>query len=215
MSLTETDRRFVLAVDIDDVLCDTMPAFLDFTNKKFNLDIGPADYNDDWVKMWGLESAEAAEPYIEEWTKIEQLGIFAPVAGSQEAIAELSSHPKVDIVLPTSRRTALEKVTHAWTRRHYGEAAFKGIHFAGFYAPNVNGHDGTKGALYTELGANAAVDDHTKHIRAAVGVASMNLPMLYGTNSWTLRDGVPEGAIHAPQWSDVTQQVISYLDQAV
>ena len=35
----------VIAVDIDDVLSDTVPAFLAFTNKKWGLNVTAQDYN--------------------------------------------------------------------------------------------------------------------------------------------------------------------------
>lgn len=48
-----SQEKPVIAVDVDDVLCQTAQGFADFSNRMWGHALTVDDYDEDWGKVWG------------------------------------------------------------------------------------------------------------------------------------------------------------------
>lgn len=171
----------VIAVDIDDVLSDTVPAFLAFTNKKWGLNFTPQDYNEHLAVMWKTSEEEAKKRVLD----FHDSGMSASYKHDETALPVLEElSKKYTLVIVTSRRRHLEEMSRAWLETHY-PGVFSDIYFAGIWDTDVDAqtkNSMTKASICLEIGAKYLIDDQPKHCEAAaeVGIACL----LFGDYPW-------------------------------
>lgn len=196
-------REQTIAVDVDDVLAINIPAFIEFSNKKWGMKLTIEDYEENWIKTWNVDSDELIERTeiikTEFWHTLQHSGEALPV------LKELAKNYK--LVITTSRRKDFSKITKDWVDKYFG-GIFEEIHHAGIY--DVDKRDLkayeratklTKARLCREVGADYLIDDHIKHCLGvdAIGVKAL----LFGDYPWNNRTEVPDTVIRVRNWAEV------------
>ena len=92
----------LIAVDLDDVLADTVNAVVSFHNETYGTTLTREDFiSPHWEDVWGGTRAESVNKFLE-FTRSPYFTDVSPIAGSQRAIASLKkSH---ELVIVTSRQ---------------------------------------------------------------------------------------------------------------
>ena len=119
----------IIAVDIDDVLSQSSQKFVEVSNALWGHQLKPEDYNEDWSKVWGV-SVKVARNRSD---LLHANGLFGDTDSFSEALPVLRElAKKYRLVVSTSRRTSIEKLTREWLEKHF-TVIFDGVFFAGIY----------------------------------------------------------------------------------
>ncbi|MBA3733563.1 hypothetical protein H0W91_04310 [Patescibacteria group bacterium] len=196
-------NKQVIAIDIDDVLSSSATAFIEWSNVRFGTSLTHEDYHEHWAEMWKI-SLEEARKRSDEFHKSDVVSKHKLIDGAKEALEKLKN--KFTLVLITSRRMSLEKMTIDWIRTHYQDT-FNDCIFAGFYdSRDIGGLKMTKANIAKNIKADYLIDDQLKHIEAAAEVGIQGL--LFGNYKWNQKDLLHENIVRVKDW----KAVIKYFD---
>ncbi|HUC89227.1 MAG TPA: hypothetical protein VMR45_00315 [Patescibacteria group bacterium] len=196
-------RRQIIAVDIDDVLSASAEGFAVFSNKRWNHNIKPDDYLEDWAEVWQV-SADEARVRAEEFHKS---GIVSEFRHFEHAVPVLSKlDKKYDIVVVTSRRLSIKPETERWIERYFPNI-FKDICYAGIWDGDQDDTQvsarlkRTKTDACRAIGVNFLIDDQTKHCISAAraGIEALS----FGDYRWNRGIELPEGVTPVRDWPAV------------
>lgn len=197
--------RETIAVDIDDVIAIHVPAFIEFSNKRWGTNLKLKDYDDHWAKMWEIDHKEVAKRTVE-MDKEKLATSLKPVKGATLVLKKLAENCK--LVVTTARRSSMTQETLDWINKYFPEI-FDEVHFAGMWDKLDSNKDidlssrATKNELLLEVGADYLVDDHPKHCFAAAGAGIKSV--LFGDYPWNIDMELPEGVTRAKTWKDVLE----------
>lgn len=117
-----------IAVDLDDVLAINVPAFVEFSNKKWGMNLTVEEYEENWMNTWGVDAAGLAER-----TEVIKNEFWHTLKHSDEALPVLRElAKKYKLVITTSRRREVSRPTRGWIEKHFG-GIFSEIHHAGIF----------------------------------------------------------------------------------
>jgi len=193
-------KKPVIAIDVDDVLADSVEAYRLQVNARTGADLQPEHYRISgpyWKyfetvwQMHGIADKVPAEELFQQMI-VDQSHV-PPAPGAACALKKLAKN--YDLVVITARYPEWEAATRVWLEQHFPRV-FADIHFAG-------GHDQkerkTKGQMCLEIGATYLLDDNPEHCVSAseVGVQAL----LFGDFGWHV--DVPADMVRCKTWKDV------------
>lgn len=191
-----------IAVDIDDVLSASAEAFVEFSNRRWGLQMTIDQVDEDFAKAWGVTREEAlpmAETFIAE-SSHESFRHF------EEAVPILKKLKKrFVLVAVTSRRRQLKQQTDSWLSRHFPDV-FDRVAYAGIF-DDTNRHNvaaklsQTKADICQELGVSYLIDDQPKHCLAAADFGIQAL--LFGNYAWNRHVEGVDNLVAVYDWKDV------------
>ena len=196
-----TAKRQVIAVDLDDVLAVNIPAFVEFSNKRWGMNLTIEDYEEDWMKTWQVGIKE-----LHQRTKVIQEDFWHTLEHSEEALPILKKLAQsYKLVIATSRRRSIGEATRHWIDNYF-TGIFEEIHHAGIFDVDdpfeyAEASKKTKARLCQEIGAEYLIDDHPKH---CIGANSVGVkPLLFGDYPWNRGLEPPEGIVRVKDWAEV------------
>lgn len=195
-------KRQVIAVDLDDVLSVNIPAFIEFSNKKWGTDLSVEDYKENWLDMWGIDAEE-----MNRRRRAIKEEFFTRLKPSVEGVPVLKELANIyKLVITTSRRTEVKDVTLNWIDKYFG-GIFEEVHHARIFDGDIKAVDWshankkTKTRLYKEIGADFIIDDHLKH---CIGADSAGITaLLFGEYFWNTGAEIPESVVRVKDWKEV------------
>ena len=189
----------IIAIDIDDVLADYSAEFVLASNRLWGTKLTAKDYDEDWVKLWGVDLSEAMdrgrvlfEDQIHERLERKE--------GAVEVLRELSERFTLKVL--TARNDQSKSSTLEWFTRHYPMIEHQNITFAGLWDnPDENVAKRTNGALAKNMGVQYLIDDQLKHCLAAAehGITAL----VFGDYTWNQAASLPEGVSRVNNWEAV------------
>ena len=193
--------RKTIAVDVDDVLSVNVPAFLEFSNKKWGTSFTIDDFDEDWSKMWKISHAEVMSRSKE----MDEAGLVRDHKHLKDALPVLQKlSERYDLIIVTARRKVLKEDTDDWIDRYFPNI-FKEIHFAGIWDDiefRDKAHKMTKGDLVKQVGAEYLIDDQPKHCFAAADVGVVSI--LFGDYPWNRDvDATSNRLVRAHSWGEI------------
>lgn len=189
----------VIALDLDDVLAGNVETFVKFSNERWQTNLTVEDFDEDFRTLWGVDHTEVERRMVE----FADSGIVADYPHFEDAVPVVHKlSQSYDLVIVTSRRSALMQHTAVWLEQYFGHV-FKDVRHAGFYD---NLHDEgswrkTKADICREIGADYLVDDQLKHCIAAAEAGIESL--LFGNYSWNKAESLPKGIRRVSDWAEV------------
>jgi 5'(3')-deoxyribonucleotidase len=188
----------IIAIDIDDVLAANAAGFVEWSNSKFGTHLTPNDYQEHWAEMWKIERAEA-EKRAHEFHESDHVSTYKVIPNALEALERLKT--RFTLILITSRRLSIEKLTREWIDKNYPDI-FSDYIFCGFYdTRGASGLKLTKAELAKGIKADYLIDDQLKHIEAAAQVGIKGL--LFGDYSWNKKDQLSANVTRVKDWSEI------------
>lgn len=192
--------KSIIAVDIDDVLSENVPAFVAWCNKQYSLDLTVDEYDEDWSRMWQVDHAEATRRNGE----FHASRAMASYKHDAQAIDVLKAlKQRYDLVVITSRPNHVRDLTLEWLERAY-PGLFDSVHFAGMWdVITQESHKATKADLARKLDIAYLIDDQPKHVLA---VSSLGIPaVMFGDYGWNRDIDLPAGVVRCVDWAAVKE----------
>lgn len=201
-------KRLTIAIDIDDVLSDSVSALVEYSNAHWGTQITVSDYDENFAKMWNIDFAEVERRY-EEYVKAGMILRLNPVQQAFVALTDLHRHYRLIII--TSRRKALKSNTIRWITDNFpGIFNEDDIYFAGIWDKCLSeaAATDTKGNIVLSLGADYLIDDQVKH---CISVANSGVKaLLFGDYPWNQYDGtLPNSVVRVKNWAEVKEYYIN------
>lgn len=187
-----------IAVDIDDVLALSAPAFIQYSNRHWGTHLRIDDYHEHWAELWQVNN-DVVEQRANDYWGSGVLDTLDKVSNGELVLRYLAENHK--LVVATARRKQLEKETTAWINEHFN-GIFSEVHFAGMWDKVTdNSIHATKAELCREINADYLIDDQPKHCfaAAAVGIDSI----LFGNYNWNRVDKLPSGVVRCEDWNNI------------
>lgn len=191
------DKR-VIALDIDDVLSDSMEAVRLEVNERLGVDLQPEHYAIPG-DYWGYyESVWAQHHLAIGFDDLDERSVklrYAPIIGARLALEKLAQRYK--LVAITSRKEDWRHMTLEWLDEHF-PGVIDSVTFAGNKEHSVIR---TKGEVCAELGAEWLIDDNVEHCLTARDHEVT--PVLFGDYGWQHK--VPDSLVRCKDWAGVLE----------
>jgi 5'(3')-deoxyribonucleotidase len=200
--VNNTSNKPIIAIDVDDVLAQFVPAFCVYARKKWNEEITLEIFTEDWSKIMKKNDlatikARAAEMFAD----TDFYNNLLPVVGAKKTLQKLAD--KFVLVPMTSRISPQRDVTTNWLLKYFGDI-FEETIFSGAYEADSDFSKTvhlSKGEICYEVGASYLIDDQPKHANggAAVGINAI----LFGDYHWNRDIEIIDGVTRATNWGGV------------
>jgi uncharacterized HAD superfamily protein len=185
-----------IGIDLDDVLADSMPAILEFYNKKYNKNFFVEQVKD--FGLWKLLGI-SKEQMIEEVNEFLYADTnILPVEYSREIVDELVKNN--DLVIITSRTDDMSKPTLAWVSKHFPKK-FSEVHFSSNWLKSIGK---TKADICRDLGICLMVEDS---IEMANELSSNGIRVLLLDKGWNKSDNLQSNITRISSWKEVLENI--------
>ncbi|KAL3162241.1 hypothetical protein ABBQ32_009940 [Trebouxia sp. C0010 RCD-2024] len=151
-----SNKRFKIAVDVDEVLGRFLHSLNKYCSDTHGLDFDICDYSDyNFHKIWGC-SRDEANHVVHEFFKSQHFAVgVLPMPGALHSLQRLKANS--DLVVVTSRQYVIQQPTLQWLELHY-PGIFQEVHFGNHWA--LEGKSKPKSEICRELGAKVLIDDN-------------------------------------------------------
>lgn len=194
------NNRRKIAIDIDEVLSQSAPKIVEYSNNRWGTSLSVDEYIDHWAQMWGVDLDETKRRADE----IYRSDIFLsciPTPFSTDAVRRLAENH--DLIVVTARTKLSINDTYVWLNRYFpGIFPEENVHFAGIWDEvDDNSINLTKGELVKRLEVDYIIDDQVRH---CLGAARQGVEaLLFGDYSWNQLDPLPNNICRVNDWNGV------------
>ena len=197
-------KRLAIAIDVDDVLAESAPGFIAFSNERWGTNLTVDDYEEHWAKMWNIDHNELLER-VKVYDASRIIQHYNHIGGAHESLKRLSKNH--ELMIATARRLAHKDDTLLWIEYHFPNMFHRDrIFFAGIWDSFADdSHVVTKADLITQVDADILVDDQLKHCLAVA--ESGRHAILFGDYSWNQADTLPERVSRCTSWDEVEKEI--------
>lgn len=195
----------VIAVDLDEVVADTLQAFLAYYNFRHGTCVSREDFaTSDWGECLKLRPSEL-EAMIRSFTQSEFHSRIRPVVGAVEILARLSSLYPLHMV--TSRWGPLAEVTQPWLNAHFPDR-FVAVHYSRTSHPVASGNGSLrKSEICREIGASLIIEDCPVHAGECL---SSGIAVILMERPWN-RSFEEKSALRVKSWKEASDVLVSAL----
>jgi 5'(3')-deoxyribonucleotidase len=195
-----------IAVDVDEVLAQFLLSLNAYYADRFGKHFGIEHYDKYYFcKVWGC-SAELSNTIVHQFFDSDHFreGI-APVPGALQVLKKLQK--KCDLVIVTSRQTAIQDATIKWLETHYPDT-FSELYFCNHFA--LDGKSCTKAEMCAKVKADVLIDDNPGY---ALECAEAGLEVLLfdwnETYPWSkdARTTSHEKVIPVQDWNQIERRI--------
>eukprot|EP00744_Colponema_vietnamica_P017938 GILI01025271.1.p1 GENE.GILI01025271.1~~GILI01025271.1.p1 ORF type:complete len:220 (+),score=75.12 GILI01025271.1:62-721(+) len=199
--------RPVLAVDLDEVLGQFVPALVEYHNLKYGSTLQLADFHSySFHEVWGGTAEESTAKMLEFFAS-EQFKNLKLLPGAFEGLSTLNQY--FDIYLVTSRQHFLEDITREWIGANF-PGLFKGLLFGNHWG--TTGAKRLKSEMCTDISAVAIIDDSFKYaLDCAPHLKKVVLFDWENQYMWSKQEPdslLPSNVSRVHHWSDVVAQLL-------
>jgi len=188
----------IIAVDLDEVLSDTMPSLIKFHNETFNTKLRSKDFHSyEFWRVWGGTKSQSIAKFLQ-FTQSPYFLEVLPIKDSVQSVKYLSKKHKLYVV--TSRQTHLTDATHIWVNQYFPDI-FQGLHVTNHPQWAVAGEAKTKSQVCQEIGANLLIDDS---IGYAMECETIDIPVLLFDYPWN-KGKLPKNTKRVFSWKGVLE----------
>jgi hypothetical protein len=201
-STSINQTRPIIAVDIDDVLAQFVPAFLIYAREKWNENVTQENFTEEWAKIFKVKGmATIKARAIQMFADFDFYNGMKTISDAPDVLKKMSQ--KFTLIPMTSRVTSQRDLTVDWLDRNFGNV-FEEVIFSGAYEAKNDFRrtvHKTKGDICQEIGASFLIDDQPKHVNAAAecGVEAL----LFGDYSWNRHAKIVTGVTRVADWGGV------------
>ncbi|MDQ3065065.1 MAG: hypothetical protein M3Q36_02235 [bacterium] len=196
-------KKPIIAVDIDDVLSQSVSAMLRFSQELYGQSLSHDDYDEDLSIMWQVSKEEAEERWLK-FLEQEPMRHYDVIESAVDVLTKLKQ--KYTLLAVTSRRQSLVEITEEWLESNYPNVIDKVVSSRIYGEGKDNAHSLTKAEILQEVEADYLVDDQFKHCLGATEVGVKAL--LFGGYPWNNHQILPQGIVRVKDW----QAVLEYFE---
>jgi len=187
----------LIAIDLDEVLADTLTSLIKYHNNEYDTSFRRADFfSYSWWEVWGGTREESIKKFMQ-FSRTSLFTSIKPIAQSQKGILTLSQKHSLHVV--TSRQSELASATHSWINTHF-PGMFTQVHVINHPQWALGGSTRTKGEYCKEMRADLLIEDSLEYAREC---NDFSIPVLLIDSPWN--QGVfPSHTVRVNDWEDVT-----------
>lgn len=192
-------RKLVIAIDLDDVVHDTVGDIVSYYNKTHGTILEIADYYSfDRLEAWGSTDPEVVARQINAYLHTADYMQSGPHPETAEILKRL--HEKYSLVIVTGRPDFVVEPTKKWLQVHLS-GVFTDVIHTSFYKQFNGGKSLRKIDVCKDIQAKILIDDHAGHIAevAAGGIDGI----LFGDYPWSHIEKLPNNVTRAASWHEI------------
>ncbi len=188
-----------IAIDIDEVLADTLNSYIKYYNNTYNTSLKREQFftYSCWWKVLQVEFDEGVVRF-NDFVNKGYLGNLPAVKGAQEAVAKLQKNH--DLVIVTSRMGELKKITRKWLDENFSGCFLKVYHTESIYDKDAI----TKSEACLQSKADILIEDD---FNFTVGCANNDIKVLLFDNPWNHDVKLLPKMVRVYGWDDILQEV--------
>lgn len=198
-----------VAIDIDDVLVDSVTPIFNHYNKKYGTTLTKKDYYSKDIKVLGVSEYAVAAKRLEKYLASAEYTTLPPLAEAVRAIHRLSEQYR--FVAVTSRPAFIEHATRAWLKKHFDDLIEDVIFTHFVMAADHSNHPSvsSKVDVCQRIGAAYMIDDHLHH---AVPAASVVEEVFLIDQPWNQQANLPKNVSRVKDWSVIETVLLGGSD---
>lgn len=191
----------IIAVDIDEVIAETLPAFLLYYNVKHQTAYVAEDFEtSDWGERLNL-TTQSLDKEIGSFIKSPFYSSLVPVTDSFAVLKSLRESNSLHAV--TSRWGELKETTSSWLSCYFPQI-FEQVHFSKTSHANVSQGDASnKSDICRSIGASFLVEDCPKH---AADCSANGISVILYDRPWN-KNFSGRGVFRVASWESVKEHL--------
>jgi uncharacterized HAD superfamily protein len=155
----------LIAVDLDEVLAETLSAFVAFHNQTYNTHFAPENFHSyKWWEVLGEKREHVVDKFLA-FAQTHQFQEMPPLPEAVDAITFLAK--KHELIVLTSRQSELEEKTKLWIEKHFPKK-FKEIYITNHPDWAKGGKTMTKVAVCQRLHIEVLIEDSLDYAQECV-----------------------------------------------
>lgn len=217
-----SSKKPVIAVDLDEVLGDFVPAIAEWHNNTYGTKLLPSHFFSYAFKdVWGGTDAESVEK-VHQFFETDYFKNMKPINEAREVLTRLKE--KFEFVVVTSRQHTIADETRRWLGEHYNNI-FAEVYFGNHWSkdapnPDLAGKNKTsKPDMCKRVNALAIIDDSTKYAYQCAPL--LKKVILFGNYAWnqtygeTIVESEYKNVVRLSKWVEVEQELLSLLNDTI
>ncbi len=196
-----------IAIDIDEVLADTITVFLKYHNDTYGTSFGYPDMlSNDWRISLNLNTSELTER-ITAFDSAGHIHTVPPVSGAVEAVKRLASKHK--LIALTSRWGMAVQATKPWIENNFSNLISE-VHFSSnpFVTSDLHLGKKDKGQICKDLSVKLIIEDSVSFAKQC---SDAGVPVILLDRPWNKEVSGPKIS-RAYEWGEVPQMVSTILE---
>lgn len=192
-----------IAIDIDEVLADTLPSFLVYYNQKHSTNFKKPDFlTYDWWETFGISKEEAINDFYDFMFSSHSIEI-PPIKGSQKALDFLKN--KFRLISITNRPYDFKDHTLAWLKINF-QNVLDNVYFGNIHSKNGKPHI-TKLEIMKNMKVDYLIEDQVK---IALECANHGIKVFLFSAPWNINQEIPSGLpiIKVSSWDEIVDNLM-------
>lgn len=187
-------ERFLVSVDIDDVLFPTAGMILEHYKENYGVEIAQDQFYSNDPAVWGVEEYSEAIRRVSAFLHSDAFLHHAPIEGAFEGTYALRESG-AELVPLTGRDDTQRAATKEAIDTYFPDIFSNETLFSNHFNAELRR---SKGEMCNELGADYHIDDHIVHINSLARYVTKGV--VFGGYPWA--DAPAEGdVLYAPNWA--------------
>ena len=186
----------IIAVDLDDVLADSLRAFIEFYNENYNKKLKYEDFTAYTLNEIMGMPREEENKILEKFDNGGYFEKIKPIEGAVEAIKKLSKKHKIIII--TSRTKDKEEKTKKWVEKFFGKYDIY------FIRQNYSGKSKTKAEICKEIKAEILIEDYLGY---AENCAKNGIKVLLFDYPWNQKKDLGKLIKRIKSWEEIVSEI--------
>lgn len=187
----------IIAIDLDDVLANTLEVFIKFHNQNFGTNLKFKDFKSYALHdIIGISEKDEAKR-LELFDNSEFFDEIKPIKDAQQAISALSKKNKITVI--TARTLHVADKTKKWLSKYFPE-----INQIFFISSNYYGYLKTKAEVCKEIGAGIIIEDKEKFV---IECAREGIKVLLFDYPWNSSIKGSRQIIRVKSWKEVIRNI--------
>ncbi|OIO41879.1 hypothetical protein COY00_03990 [Candidatus Pacearchaeota archaeon CG_4_10_14_0_2_um_filter_35_33] len=182
-----------IAIDLDDVLADSLTTFIEFYNSNHQDKLKYEDFTSYTLNEINGTPKEEENKLLADFDNSPYFQDTKPMLKSQEAVMELSK--KHELIIVTSRTLEKEEKTKAWLKKYFPE-----ITKVYFTRHNYEASQKTKAEICEEIGADILIEDRLKYAKQT---AEAGIKVLLFNYPWNQTKNLNSNIQRVKDWDEI------------
>ncbi len=187
----------IIALDMDDILCNTQEIFIKFYNETYNENLDFDDFDKYDISDIKDISKERGSQILEEFDKSSYFDMIRPLENAQKVVSELSKKHKLIII--TARTSEVKNQTKKWIKKYFPK--IKEIFFV---SDNYLAYTCKKSSVCKDIGADIIIEDKKNF---AIDCSNSGIKVLLFDYPWNRKIGEHDRIIRINSWDNVLEKI--------
>lgn len=189
-----------IAIDLDDVLSQTMPALVKFHNEIYKTKLKEKDIKIyDLSEIFNEKTDEGIRRKVHEFHTTHYGQKIKPIKGAKKVLEKLKKNNELYII--TARSEDIKKETEEWVEKHFPNI-FSKIYFSKYLV--LDGKEATKKSMCNDIGIDMFIEDNIKY---AMECVEPNRKIYLFDYPWNQTNKLPNEIKRIFSWAEIEKLI--------